>query len=472
VVSVTINVQPSSPPVQLNTSRNSLSFQAYQGRSAPAGQSLALTATGGSAPFNVQNVPPWAQVNPAIGTVSGAATLVTVTVIPSALTLGSNTATFSFVSGTSAAPVTLSATLVAFSVTASPAQATVQLAAGQTQNLPFTIATADNGSLAVTTAVATKTGGPWIKIATTDFTAPGPAPTVTIDATSLATGNYSGTITYSCASSSQVTCSLTVQVNLTVTAAILPTITPGGLVVASSFGALPTVGPGTYVEIYGSNLASTTAEWQQFFANNVAPTSVQGVSVKINGESAFVNYVSPGQVNVLLPGDVSAGQAQVVVTNSLGSSAPFAVNVAPQQPTFFAPASFMIGGKQYAGALLPPDYATTFALPTGAIAGVTSRPAKPGEVLVLYGLGFGPVTPNVPVGTIAPGQATSLNAPLQILFGQTAVKPAYAGLAAGFVSLYQINVQVPQIADNDAVPLTFTLGGTQGAQTLYIAVHQ
>jgi uncharacterized protein (TIGR03437 family) len=243
-------------------------------------------------------------------------------------------------------------------------------------------------------------------------------------------------------------------------------------VVASSFGALPTVGPGTYIEIYGSNLATTTTDWSQFFVNNVAPTSVQNVSVKINGESAFVNYVSPGQINALLPGDVSSGPAQATVTNSMGTSAPFSLTVAAQQPTFLAPPVFMIGGKQYAGALLPPDYATTFALPTGAIFGVPSRPVKPGEVIVLYGLGFGPVTPDVPVGTIAPGQTTSLKSPLQILFGQTAVTPAYAGLAVGFVSLYQINVQVPQIPDNDAVPVTFTLGGTPGAQTLYIAVHQ
>jgi uncharacterized protein (TIGR03437 family) len=166
---------------------------------------------------------------------------------------------------------------------------------------------------------------------------------------------------------------------------------------------------------------------------------------------------------------VSAGPGQVMVTNSLGTSAPFSVNVAALQPTLFAP--FTIGGKQYLGALLPPDYATIFALPAGAIPGVPSRPVKPGETVVIYALGFGAVTPSVAVGSIAPG-AAKLNAPLQILFGQTAVTPDYAGLAAGFVALYQINVQVPQIADNGAVPVTFTLGGTPGAQTLYIAVHQ
>ncbi len=260
-----------------------------------------------------------------------------------------------------------------------------------------------------------------------------------------------------------------ITVTFTITAATVPSISPGGLVIASSFGGMPTVGPGTYIEIYGQNLAPATADWGKLFVNNVAPTSVQGVGVKINGEAAFVDYVSPGQINALVPGDLSAGPAQVVVSNAQGSSAPFTVNVAAQQPTLLAPDSFVISGKQYVAAFLPDN---VNALPAGAIAGVTSRPAKPGETLVFYGLGFGAVSPNVPVGTIAPAQQTNLNTPLHFLFNQTPGKIVYSGLASGFVGLYQFNVQVPQVADNDAVPLTFTLGGTAGTQTLYIAVHQ
>jgi uncharacterized protein (TIGR03437 family) len=49
--------------------------------------------------------------------------------------------------------------------------------------------------------------------------------------------------------------------------------------------------------------------------------------------------------------------------------------------------------------------------------------------------------------------------------------PAYYGLAPGYVGLYQFNIVVPQIANNDFVPLTFTLAGTAGSQTLYTAIH-
>jgi uncharacterized protein (TIGR03437 family) len=57
-------------------------------------------------------------------------------------------------------------------------------------------------------------------------------------------------------------------------------------------------------------------------------------------------------------------------------------------------------------------------------------------------------------------------------FGGTQVTPAYYGLAPTFVGLYQFNVVVPlSIANSDAVPLTFNVGGNTGSQTLFTAVH-
>ena len=71
---------------------------------------------------------------------------------------------------------------------------------------------------------------------------------------------------------------------------------------------------------------------------------------------------------------------------------------------------------------------------------------------------------------ITPGQDT-LAAPFHLLFGQTEATVQYDGIAPETVGLYQFNVVVPNIASSDEVPLTFTLGGTAGTQTLYIAVE-
>src|ERR1035437_3260068 len=96
---------------------------------------------------------------------------------------------------------------------------------------------------------------------------------------------------------------------------------------------------------------------------------------------------------------------------------------------------------------------------------------KPGDVIVIVGMAFGPVTPNIPAGQLYPGDSQLATVPpLQIFFGSTPATIQYSGLAPNLVGVYQINVVVPNIAASDAVPVTFTLGGVSGAQTLYTSV--
>jgi len=154
------------------------------------------------------------------------------------------------------------------------------------------------------------------------------------------------------------------------------------------------------------------------------------------------------------------------------TSASFQVQDLNTEPGMLAPANFNIQGTQYVVAQLPDG---TYVLPAGAIAGLNSRPAKPGETIVIYGIGFGPAENSAqqvsPVGQIASG-LTKLTSSFAAFFGQTQANVAYAGLAPGYVGLYQFNVVVPTVANSNAVPFTFTLGGASGGQTLYTAVHQ
>jgi uncharacterized protein (TIGR03437 family) len=140
----------------------------------------------------------------------------------------------------------------------------------------------------------------------------------------------------------------------------------------------------------------------------------------------------------------------------------------PTQPGLWAPQFRNIGGTQYVGATLP-DY-TTYILPTGAVAGITSRPAHPGDTIYLFGIGFGSVTPNIQTGQIVQ-QENSLSLPIQVMFGQTPATLSYDGLAPGFIGLYLFKVTVPNVPTSNNVPLTFTLGGVSGAQTFYTAVQ-
>jgi uncharacterized protein (TIGR03437 family) len=240
---------------------------------------------------------------------------------------------------------------------------------------------------------------------------------------------------------------------------------------ADAFGGFSSVSPGSWIEIYGTNFASEAQSWTGAdFTGNDAPTSLGGISVSLGGQAAFVDYISGGQVNVQLPSNISSGTLPLTLTNGSGTSAPVNLTVNATQPGLFAPTGFQVGGKPYVAAQHADG---TYVLPIGAIGGITSHPAQPGETIVMYGVGFGPVTPNIPAGEIAT-VSNQLVTPLTIQFGSTPAQLPfpYAGLSPGSVGLYQFNVVVPLIPDNELVPLTINLGSVAGTQTLYTAVQQ
>jgi trimeric autotransporter adhesin len=238
---------------------------------------------------------------------------------------------------------------------------------------------------------------------------------------------------------------------------------------AGAYGGFSTIAPGSWVEIFGSNFSTTARSWTTTdFNGNTAPTSLDGVSVSIGGQAAFVNYISATQINVQVPSNVAVGSQPLTVTSPAGTSAAKTMTVAATQPGILAPSSFLLAARQYAAALFP-DFAT-YVLPVGVITGLSSRPAKPGDTIILYGVGFGTVNPSVNAGQITQ-QSNKLTSNLLVTIGGVAATVTYAGLTPGVVGLYQFNVVVPNVGSSDLVPLSFSLGGVNSTQTLYIAVQ-
>ena len=248
-----------------------------------------------------------------------------------------------------------------------------------------------------------------------------------------------------------------------------PAVKAGGILTAGGFGGFPTVAPGSWVEVYGTNLSNTSRGWAGSDFNGAsAPTALDGVSVRIGGQAAYVSYISPTQINAQVPSNVPAGVQPVTVTTAVGTSTGANVTVTAVQPGLSAPSVFNVNGRQYVVALFPDG---TFVLPPAAIAGVPSRRARAGDIITFYGVGFGAVSPNVPAGQVAQ-QTNALAAALQFNFGSARATVSYAGLAPGAVGLYQFNVVVPAVPASDTVPVTFSVGGVNGAQTLFTAVQK
>jgi uncharacterized protein (TIGR03437 family) len=252
----------------------------------------------------------------------------------------------------------------------------------------------------------------------------------------------------------------------------LPFVNPGGILTASAFGGFQGAAPGSWIEIYGSDLSFSNRSWTtaDFTGGGLtAPTTLDGVTVTIGGQPAYIDYVSGSQINVQIPYTVPTGQQPLIVKNIAGATLQStSVTVNAVLPGMFAPPVFNVGGTQYVGAMFSDG---SWALPPGAVSGYTSRRAKPGDIITLYGVGFGPVTPNIPAGTVVqPGQTNTLPS-FQISIGGMPAAIMYAGLAPNAVGLYQFNVLVPSAGASDTAAVTFSINGSNGTQSLHIAVQ-
>jgi uncharacterized protein (TIGR03437 family) len=227
-------------------------------------------------------------------------------------------------------------------------------------------------------------------------------------------------------------------------------------------GLLARIAPNGWVTIKGENLAGNTRIWEgRDFVGNKLPTRLDGVSVKINDQDAFVYYISPTQINALAPVDTATGPVSVQATYNGQISANATVTMQREVPAFFLfENSRQIAAVHTSGALLGP--------PT-LYPGLTT-PAAPGETILLFGSGFGPTTPPIVNGELLSG-APALSSPVTIRFGTSApVTPAFAGLSA--TGLYQFNVRVPDDVPNGEAEVIATINGVSTPANARIAVQR
>ena len=172
------------------------------------------------------------------------------------------------------------------------------------------------------------------------------------------------------------------------------------------------------------------------------PTELAGVQVKIDGLPAPLLAVSDQggsqQVNLQVPFGADEWVLDVEVSqNGLTAWVP---RVDTQST---APGLFTLDGIY--GAI---EHGTDYSLVT------PQSPAQPGEIVVLYGTGLGPVTPAVAGGVPAPAAVSSTVRIPTVAVGGQAANVEFSGLTPGLIGVYQINVRVPQNAssgDQDVV---------------------
>lgn len=230
------------------------------------------------------------------------------------------------------------------------------------------------------------------------------------------------------------------------------------VVSAGAFGGYSGVAaPGSFVEIFGTGMAGTSRDWTNAdFQGSAAPMSLDGVSVTVGGVAAFVSYISPTQVNAQIPEGVPASATvPVVIRYQSRASNSFNLQLNSREPGLLAPAGFRVAGKQFVAAF----HGNSNSLVSGgSIPGVPAAPAIPGETLVLYGIGFGPLRQGSVAGQIASG-TSSLAAAFTVSIGGIPAQVQYAGLAPGLVGIYQFNVVVPANTPLGDQPFQYAIDG-------------
>jgi uncharacterized protein (TIGR03437 family) len=246
-----------------------------------------------------------------------------------------------------------------------------------------------------------------------------------------------------------------------------PTISAGG--VADGFTFQAGTAANAWTAIFGTNLAADTKTWDgdPAFAQGKLPSSLNGVGVTINGKAASVYFISPGQINVLAPSiDTAEGPVQVVVTSPNGNSDPVSITKSKVLPAFYAP--FGKDGKLFVTAVQTSPASPVTLLGKVGVDPRVVRGVKPGEIILLYGTGFGATNPAVDSTQVVSGAPVLVTQPT-IRFGDTVADVRFGGLVAS--GLYQFNVVVPNVPDGD-VPLTAELGSVRSAATVLITIQK
>jgi uncharacterized protein (TIGR03437 family) len=243
---------------------------------------------------------------------------------------------------------------------------------------------------------------------------------------------------------------------------LAPAIAPGGIVPIDS--SVSTIQPGEWVSIFGVNLASASASWTGNF-----PTSLGGTSVTIDGRQAYLWYVSPTQINLQVPDNPTTGSVTVVVTTPNGTASS-SVTLAQ-----FAPSFNLLDTKHVAGIILRSNGSGAYGGgsydiigPTGTALGYATVAAKAGDVVELFGVGFGPTSPPVAAGATFSGAASTTNA-VSLRINNVSVIPSFAGLSAA--GLYQINFTVPAGLGTGDIALLATVGGASTQPTVVITMQ-
>jgi uncharacterized protein (TIGR03437 family) len=450
-IAVTFTVTTNSSGFSVSPA--ALAFAYIQNGTAPPAQTLqvagsqnftaiAATSSGGT----------WLAVTPASGTNN--ATL-SVTVNPAGLAPGTYDGTITVTpAGGTAQTVAVTLTVSgAGSLVATPASLAFAYNASGSAPAPQTVSVTSSGQAVAFTATPSSSGG-WLSVTPSGGTTPATL-SVSVNPGGLQGGTYSGTIALSAASG-------TLQLNIAVTLTVVSTLPEIQKVVNAASYVQGGIAPGEIVTVFGTSLGPAAGVGATIDQGYI-PTTLATVQVTFNGYPGPILYAGGGQINTIVPYELTAGSnASVEVIFGAGRSNTVTVPVVAAAPGVFSADASGLGG----GAILDAHYHLVSA----------SNPVSPGALIQIFATGQGQTSPAGVDGLIEP---TQLPLPAPLLFGgvtigNVAVPAAdilYVGAAPGLVAgALQIDALVPDGLAAGAASLFVSIGGIDSQTGITVAI--
>jgi uncharacterized protein (TIGR03437 family) len=208
-----------------------------------------------------------------------------------------------------------------------------------------------------------------------------------------------------------------------------PSYSVAGIVSTGSYAAGP-FAPNSLVTIFGDHLSTATRGLlASDLVGNLLPTELNSTRVYINRFPAPLFFVSEKQINLLIPGRQGFGQAELQVVRQGQVGPTVIIEVAAAAPALFV-------NEGYAIATHGDNSVIT-----------AEKPARGGELIVIYAAGLGKAKTMPDAGELAPWPSRlPETAGFRVTVGGTTVDPArivYAGLTPFSAGLYQVNLILP-----------------------------
>ncbi len=228
-------------------------------------------------------------------------------------------------------------------------------------------------------------------------------------------------------------------------------------IVNSASGSAASLAPNAIASIYGLRLAfsTETVSIEQVGAGSL-PTTLAGVRITVGGRYCPLLYVSPTQINFVIPAELTPGRFTLALDRQ--ATTPQAqIELQEAAPGLYVVEGGRLAAEHADGKLVTAD-----------------NPARPSEIIVLFGTGLGRTDPRQVDGVIPKVAARALvtDRLRVVLDGQTLPPESvrYAGITPGYPGLNQVNVRLPEMISKSELSIRVTVDEKMSQADLMLAV--